>query len=77
MAKVPNTDENAGKCICPNCPTWKSDACAAEKNERLYCGRGKTACDLKDKGCICGECPMWFRYNLSKGYFCFNGAAEE
>lgn len=76
MAKVPDTPENAEKCICPDCPTWKSKECSAQKKETLYCGRGKTECDLVDKGCICGQCPLWFTYALSKGYFCFNGEAE-
>lgn len=76
MAKVPDSGENAEKCICPNCPTWKSDACAAEKKETLYCGRGKTACKLEDKTCICGQCPIWYRYSLSNYYYCFTGEAE-
>jgi len=73
---VPDTNENAEKCLCPSCPTGKSNVCAAEKEETLYCGKGKTACNLIDKGCICGECPLWFRYSLTGGYFCFNGKAK-
>ncbi|MFA5872075.1 MAG: DUF2769 domain-containing protein [Parcubacteria group bacterium] len=76
MAKVPVTPENETKCACPRCPTWMSDSCPKEKGENLFCAKGKTACELPDKGCICGTCPIWTEYGLSKGYFCFNGVAE-
>lgn len=63
---------------CPNCPTYLSDECPAAKQEKLFCGRGKTECDnLTKKDCICGTCPVWQRYDLSKGYYCLNGLADE
>ena len=76
MAKVPDTKENMMKCICPKCPTWMSSDCPKNKIEGFYCAKGKTTCNLTDKGCICGTCPLWEEYSLSKGYFCLNGAAE-
>lgn len=76
MSKVPDTQENAVKCICPRCPTYKSDECPKNTSETLYCARGKNQCGLIDHGCICGLCPLWDEYSLSKGFFCLNGAAE-
>jgi hypothetical protein len=74
MAKVPKTAENEALCACPRCPTH--DKCAKEKKETLYCATGKSACELVDRGCICGACPLWEKYSLSKGFFCLNGSAE-
>jgi hypothetical protein len=76
MTKVENTADNEKKCRCPGCPTWHSSDCPKEKTEYLYCAKGKTACDLSDKGCLCGMCPVFEENNLSGGYFCFNGIAE-
>jgi hypothetical protein len=76
MVKVENSKENSDKCLCPKCPTWKSNDCPAQMRERLYCAKGKTACDLADKGCLCGMCPVFEQYKLRIGYFCFNGEAK-
>lgn len=76
MAKVPNTPENEKKCVCPKCPTWQLNNCPKENNERLFCAKGKTVCELVEAGCICGTCPNWETYKLSRGYFCLNGVAE-
>lgn len=66
MSKVPNTEENAKKCICPNCPSYPHD-CAGEL---LYCARGKSKCDINAQGCFCPGCPVYVENNLSTLYFC-------
>lgn len=76
MTKVPNDEKNANRCICSSCPTYTSSPCAKEKKENVYCATGKTSCELVKKNCLCGVCPLWEEYNLSKGYFCFSGQAE-
>jgi len=76
MSKVPDTPENREKCLCPRCPTLTASECAKEKKENIYCATGKSECELTRRGCLCGACPLWNEYSLSKGYFCFNGAAE-
>lgn len=76
MAKVPDTQVNVEKCICPRCPTFLASECAKSNQETLYCARGKSGCDLVDHGCLCGMCPLWDEFSLSKGYFCLNGSAE-
>ena len=76
MGKVPENLENKNDCICPSCPTHNSIECPAKNNETLYCARGKTICEVIDKGCPCGQCPIWDKYSLSGGYFCLEGASE-
>ncbi|OGI26707.1 MAG: hypothetical protein A2359_03455 [Candidatus Moranbacteria bacterium RIFOXYB1_FULL_43_19] len=76
MTRVPNTKENAEKCFCPKCPTFTQSNCPEEKEENLYCAKGKTACKLSKEGCLCGACPVHAEYNLEDGYFCFRGATE-
>lgn len=76
MPKVPDTKENEDKCFCPRCPTFVQTNCPKEKQEILYCAKGKTACELTEKGCLCGACPVHEKYDLDGGYFCFKGAPE-
>jgi hypothetical protein len=71
--KPEDREENAGRCLCPGCPTH--DDCMTGKGEKLYCSRGKTQCELSAKGCLCGECPVWSEYGLDSHYFCLRGAA--
>ncbi len=66
-------DENAGRCLCPGCPTY--DDCMRGKDQRLYCARGRTDCDPAANGCICGECPVWASYGLGSYYHCTGGPA--
>ena len=70
MANVPDTPENFKKCICMGCPTYGASECLRGKGEKLYCARGKSACELPPKGCICGACPVWTENGLKSYYFC-------
>lgn len=72
--KVPNTKENMDLCFCPGCPTHND--CMKEKKEKLFCGTDKTECELKKQGCLCGECPVASKYQLSKLYYCESGAED-
>jgi hypothetical protein len=74
MAKVADTQENAMKCVCGGCPSYND--CMKDKNEILYCARGKSGCDVQRKGCICGDCPLTAEYGLDKLFYCIEGAAE-
>jgi hypothetical protein len=76
MGKVENTPGNEAKCKCPHCPTWMANECPKEKDENLYCAKGRTACDLPEAGCLCGACAVFAENGLSKGYFCFSGEVE-
>jgi hypothetical protein len=75
MAFVPNTKENIARCVCPTCPTYTADDCPKEKQENIFCAVGKSGCGLADRGCLCGNCPLWDEYKLTKGSFCIRGAA--
>lgn len=72
---VPDTEENAGMCLCPGCPTHNE--CMKKNNERIFCSRGKTDCDLERKGCLCGTCPIERKYGLTDFYYCAEGAAKK
>ena len=65
---VPNTDENAKQCHCPDCPTYND--CMTTRDEHLFCSRGDTKCNLDEEGCICGECPVWEEYGIKSFYYC-------
>ncbi len=69
-----DNEQNAGRCICPECPTYND--CMDGNDERLFCARGKTSCDPTPNGCICGSCPVWSENQLSSYYFCREGAAS-
>ena len=65
---VPNTEENAKRCLCPGCPTYNE--CMKDNNEHLYCSRGNTECELEEIDCLCGSCPVWHEYGLKSFYYC-------
>lgn len=77
MPKVEKNETNLGQCFCPNCPSYNE--CAKEKIERLYCAEliGKSNCEFKMNGCLCGGCSIHRKNNLRAGYYCLHGSAEE
>lgn len=66
--KVPDTKEDAGLCICPNCPTYNE--CMEKGGQMLYCARERSDCEVIRQGCICGQCPIASQYLLSERFFC-------
>ncbi len=70
--KVEDTAENAGKCICPTCPTYND--CMREKEQLLFCSRDASDCVPKAASCLCGDCAVWAKYELVTLYFCIDGA---
>lgn len=66
--KVDNTKENEKICICTMCPSYNE--CMKKNKELLYCARKKSRCKFDKKGCLCGGCKVYQKYNLSGGYFC-------
>jgi glutamate synthase domain-containing protein 2 len=63
---VQDTKENRKKCLCPDCPSYPHGC----KGEILYCGRGKSACDIEARGCNCVNCPVYYENNLEGLFFC-------
>lgn len=75
--KVELSDENMDACRCPDCPTYNSDSCPMEKDEKVFCSIGMTNCGLEQKGCICGDCEVFKGNDLKVGYFCTKGEATD
>lgn len=73
VANVSDSVENAAKCRCNSCLTYRATPCPAEQGEGLYCARGKTSCPLPAKGCRCGGCPVAGASHLGGGFFCIKG----
>lgn len=69
-----DNQETAEMCLCPGCPTYND--CMRSNEERLFCARGKSACDVSAVECICSECPVWASFRLDSYYFCMRGAAS-
>ncbi|OFW60288.1 MAG: hypothetical protein A2133_10010 [Actinobacteria bacterium RBG_16_64_13] len=70
MSKVPDTPENASRCICGGCPSFPAEG-------NVFCARGKSAKGIAKRGCICESCSLFGKYGLTDGYYCAAGAAEE
>ena len=71
---VPDTDENARRCRCPGCTTYNE--CMKSNDELLFCSRGISKCDFKDKGCPCGACLVWAEYGLNDFFYCEIGVTS-
>jgi hypothetical protein len=67
--KSANTVENHIECLCGLCPTFVHDA------PGVFCATDKSPKITQKKGCICAQCHVWMKYNLSGGYFCLEGMA--
>lgn len=72
---VEDTKENIEKCICKSCPS-KNQCMNDGDKDFLYCAKGNTKCEIKQKGCICGACPIHAKYKLKDYYYCVSGKAE-
>lgn len=76
MKKPENNQDNFSGCICLDCSLFTS--CNQKKNEKLFCARKKSDCEMdSQKMCICGMCPIYSENELSGGYFCINEIVEE
>lgn len=71
---VEDTKENSAKCICKSCPS--KNECMNKNGEWFYCAKGKSQCEVQEKGCICGACPIEAQYKLDGHYYCIKGKAE-
>jgi len=70
MADVEDSEENFGICLdnCGTCPSY-----VGNREEALYCARGRSSREVEKKGCNCPECPLWMSCGLSAMYYCING----
>ena len=70
---VPDTDKNAERCRCPDCPAYNE--CMKNNGEFFFCSRGSTECEIDKRGCLCLHCPNEIEYRLNRFYYCEKGAA--
>ena len=70
---VPDTEENAARCRCPDCPAYNE--CMKNNGEFFSCSRGSTECKIDKRGCLCLHCPNEIKYKLNWFYYCEKGAA--
>jgi hypothetical protein len=69
---VPDTEENAKLCPCPDCPTYQK----SNFSGTLFCARGKAKEEVKSESCPCPSCPIFIKYNLKNKYYCIKGKAS-
>ncbi|WP_455278500.1 DUF2769 domain-containing protein [[Eubacterium] cellulosolvens] len=65
MRKVADTKNNLLQCICIHCLTFRESPYGG-----FFCARGLSKEKPRQSGCICGNCPLFAKYNLRVGYFC-------
>lgn len=70
MSAVPDTFEEAARCICGQCPSKPQDI------RGFYCARGASTAAVAHRGCLCGECQIQIDYDLYTEYYCEVGRAE-
>lgn len=81
MKDVPDEErmkmmEEKGKmCVCPSCPSYNE--CTKGKEELLYCAKGKSSCEIEEKGCTCPGCPITEQMGLKNTFFCTKGTEAE
>jgi len=71
MPKPQDNQGNLSLCICGKCPLFT--ACNEKNNEKLFCAKKKSECEMDiNKMCICGMCKVFDANKLTGGYFCKN-----
>jgi hypothetical protein len=70
---VLDNEENTERCNCPHCPSY--DACMKGDDEKLFCGRAMSGCEVQPKGCVCPGCAVYKDNGLSDAYYCIHGKA--
>jgi hypothetical protein len=61
-------------CICSSCPSWVE---CGEKGGYCAPGVGRSKKIRKERGCICGGCPVAEKFGLVRDYFCTRGSEKE
>jgi len=71
-------EELMNLCICEGCPTYVDCSKQGASKDKAFCVVfGKSKCITKEKGCICGACPVKSKLKLKNFYFCTKGSEEQ
>lgn len=63
-----------GECICKSCPSWLD--CGNGSMGFCFEAVGKSKCITKEKGCICGACPVQIKLKQLHYYYCTKGSEK-
>ena len=63
-----------GMCICKGCPSYVKDEPIIAFCHPLV---GKSKIITKEKGCICGTCPVYKKMKMKFGYYCTRASEME
>jgi hypothetical protein len=67
--------EEMGKCMCGQCPTYTNPARAS--GESFFCGTGKSFRHITTEvTCLCGGCPVKSDLGLKFVSFCMRGSEK-
>ena len=66
---VPDNEENAKLCSCPDCPTYQK----SKLSNTVFCARGKAKETAKAAACLCPNCSVFKNYVLDQMYYCIIG----
>ena len=64
MPAVPDTLEDAARCICGSCPS------KPEELKGFYCARGASRSAVLRRGCLCNQCDVQLDFDLMTEYYC-------
>jgi len=67
------TDMMRSICNCVGCPSYKGTG----ETALLFCLVDKSTKIKKEKGCICGGCPVTKEMKLTHTYYCTRGTEKE
>lgn len=61
-------------CVCPQCPSF-----VGCKERIAFClsESGKSNCIKKEKGCMCGGCPVEKKMGFKHIYYCTRGSEKD
>ncbi len=84
--QVARTKENLKECQCMHCPSYTTGCKIksmpenivnlmeglddTDHFESMFCAFERSNCIHEDKGCLCSDCPIHKKYDLSKHDYC-------
>lgn len=72
-------EDNIRMCVCEGCPSYVDCGGQGGAKEKAFCLAfvGMSKCITREKGCLCGACPVKQSLNLRDFYFCTKGSEGE